>query len=310
MKSLGCMKLQESRGFGISLLLVIFSLFTWALPLSAQTLEQVGTTGRFTIGYREDAPPFSYKTAAGDAAGYTVDLCRTIAADVKEELGLAEMEVAYVAVSTAERFQAVADGQVDILCGATTATLSRREIVSFSLPVFITGVSALLRADAPSFLREVLAGHRPTVPPRMLVTQAFAGRTFGARSNTTAETWLADSLVQLATNATMVTVDSHDEGMRQVLEGEMDAYFADRAILLGLVAKSEDPDLFEISDRFFTYEPYALALRRGDEAFRLRVDRTLSRLYRGGDIASIFGEYIGTPGEAVRALFMINSLPE
>jgi len=301
---------RARRYLGIGLTLGLAGLITWAQPSSAQTLERVAAAGVLKIGYRKDAPPFSFETEAGEAAGYTIDLCRKIAADVKEELSLPEIALEYVAVGTEDRFRAISNGQIDILCGAATATLSRREVVSFSLPVFITGVSGLLRADAPSFLREVLAGRRPTVPPRTLVLQAFTDRTFAARSNTTAEAWLKDGLADLATNAEMVTVPSHDEGVRRVLEGEVDAYFADRAILVGLVAQSASPDAFEISDRFFTYEPYALALLKGDEAFRLRIDRTLSRLYRTGEIDSIFGEHIGVPGEAVRALFMINSLPE
>lgn len=290
--------------------LTLAALIILAQSSSAQTLERVAASGVFKIGYREDAPPFSFKTEVGEAAGYTVNLCRTIAADVKENLGRPEIALEYIPVGTEDRFQAVADGRIDILCGASTATLLRRELVSFSLPIFVTGVSALLRSDAPAFLREVLAGRRPTMPPRKLVIQAFTDRKFAARSNTTAEVWLKDSLANLATNSEMVTVSSHMEGLRKVQDGEIDAYFADRAILKGLVAQSESPDNFEISDHFFTYEPYALALQKGDEAFRLLVDRTLSRLYRTGEIDSIFGEYFGVPGEAVRALFMINSLPE
>jgi ABC-type amino acid transport substrate-binding protein len=282
----------------------------WVEGASAQTLERIGSAGVIKIGYREDAPPFSFKTEIGEPAGYTVDLCRKIAADVKRELGLAEITVDYVTVGTDDRFQAVAEGKIDILCGATTATLSRRELVSFSLPTFVTGVSALLRADAPSFLREVLAGRRPGASARSSVRQALADRTFAVRANTTAETWLRESLATLAANAEMVSVESHEEGLALVLDKNADAYFADRAILVGLIALSDRPAEFEIADRFFTYEPYALALGKGDEAFRLSVDRTLSRLYRSGEIVQIFGEYFGVPGKAVRTLFQINSLPE
>jgi polar amino acid transport system substrate-binding protein len=284
--------------------------FAPALPASAATLDRVAESGSFKIGYRVDAPPFSFKDDAGAAAGYSVDLCNRIALDVALAAGVAEVAIEYVPVGTDERFQAVVDGTIDILCGASTATLSRREQVSFSVPMFITGISAVMRSDAPTFLREVLAGQRPSLPPRSMVVQAITGRSFGARAGTTAETWLAGRLGRLATDAEMITVENHEDGIKSVQDGELDAYFGDRAILFGVVGQSAAPDDFLIADHFFTYEPYALAFERGDEDFRWLVDRTLSRIFRSAEFDSLFGAYFGTPGPEVRALFLINSLPE
>ena len=201
------------------------------------------------------------------------------------------------------------DDKIDLLCGSSTATLARRESVSFSLPTFVTGISALLRADASSFLREGLAGRRPTLPPRTLVIEALRDRRFGVRAGTTAETWLGQNIERLAVEAEAVTVKDHAEGLRLVADREIDAYFADRAILLELVARSGTPSLYELGERHFTYEPYALALPRGDEDFRLAVDRAISTLYRSGKIGPLYARYFGQPGPAVRVLFLLSSLP-
>lgn len=289
---------------------VLVAGLTLAVPASAATLDRVAQSGSFKIGYREDAPPFSFKDDAGAAAGYSVDLCNQIALDVALAAGVAKVSIEYVPVGTDDRFQAVVDGTIDILCGASTATLSRREQVSFSVPMFITGISAVMRADAPTFLRDVLAGERPSLPPRSMVVQAITGRSFGARAGTTAETWLAGRLGRLATNAEMITVENHEDGIKSVGEGELDAYFGDRAILFGVVGQSAAPDDFLIADHFFTYEPYALAFERGDEDFRLLVDRTLSRIFRSAEFDNVFGKHFGKPDSELRALFLINSLPE
>lgn len=284
--------------------------FTLAQPAPAATLERVAESGSFKIGYREDARPFSFKDDSGAAAGYSVDLCKQIALDVALAAGVSDLSIEYVPVGTDDRFQAVVDGTIDILCGAATATLSRREQVSFSVPMFITGISSVMRADAPGFLREVLAGQRPSLPPRSMVVQAITGRTFGARGGTTAETWLAGSLGRLAARAEMTTVDNHEDGIKAVQEGELDAYFGDRAILIGVVGQSAAPDDFFIADNLFTYEPYALAFERGDEEFRLLVDRTLSRMFRSAEFDDLFGRHFGKPSKELRVLFMINSLPD
>ena len=47
-------------------------------------------------------------------------------------------------------------GKVDMFCGADTETLTRRQQVAFSLPVFPGGIGALLRKDAPDRLSEIL----------------------------------------------------------------------------------------------------------------------------------------------------------
>ena len=304
------MTLSYRRPRGRWALIAIAVLMPVVSSASAQTLERIGSAGVFKIGFREDAPPFSYKDKAGEPVGYAVDLCREIAADVKAKLGLPRLRIEYVPVGTEDRFDAVAEGRIDILCGASTATLSRRDKVAFSIAMFHTGISPLLRSDAPAFLRETIARREPSLPPRARLLQAFEDRKFAVRSNTTAEDWLRGSINKLASNAELVTVDSHEEGLRQVFDKEIDAYFADRAILLGLVIASETPTEFIIGERLFTHEPYALAVRRGDEDFRLLVDQTLSRLYRSLEISAIYSRHFGSPGLAVLSLFAISALPE
>ncbi len=289
---------------------VVTALVLAVSPAAAQTLERVEASGVFKIGYREDARPFSYKDEAGEPSGFAIEICREIAVDLKAQLGLAELPIDYLPVSTEERFRAVAEGRIDILCGASTVTLERREIVSFSIPTFQTGISPLMRADAPAFLRDTLAKRKSTLPPRAALMQAFTDRKFGVRSNTTAEAWLRESIRTLASNADLVTVESHDEGLRQVREGELDAYFADRALLLGLVRASDEPDQVVVGEHLYSHEPYGLALARGDEDFRLLVDRSLSRLYRSLEIAPLLTRHFGRPGRKVLLYYLTTALPE
>jgi polar amino acid transport system substrate-binding protein/glutamate/aspartate transport system substrate-binding protein len=93
---------------------------------------------------------------------------------------------------------------------------------------------------------------------------------------------------------------------------EISAYFADQEILVFLMLKSQAPDQLRLSKRFFTHEPYALALPRGDGDFRLFVDRSLSRLYRSGAMGGLFTKSFGMakPSQLVEALYLINALPE
>ncbi|NIR31306.1 MAG: amino acid ABC transporter substrate-binding protein [Gammaproteobacteria bacterium] len=260
----------------------------------ADTLERIEKTGVFKLGFREDAPPFAYRNEIGEAEGYSVELCRAVAKQVARQLDLSQLSIDYVPVTAENRFEMVEKERVDILCGPTTHTLSRRAIVDFSLTTFIDGASVLFRKDGPSSFR------------------ALAGESIGVRAGTTTEDALRNTLSELDIDAEVVAVESHFDGLEQVQSGRISAYFADWGILLGLLQRSERPELLRLSPRQFTQEPYALGLARGDDDFRLLVDRTLSRLYRSGEIQTIFNKAFSPaePTDLLKAVYIINRLPE
>jgi len=267
------------------------------LPMSvaAQTLERIRDSGVLKIGYREDAAPYSYENAIGQPAGYTIALCQSVATDIADEVGLAELAVEYVPVGTGDRFSALQEGRIDLLCGATTATLARRALIDFSVPTFIDGAGVLLRADGPDSFAEL------------------AGESVGVRADTTTEEALRNTLRRQSMEATVVPVDSHEDGLARLEAGEITAYFADQAILIFLVSGSQAPDDLKVGEGQFTLEPYALGLQRGDDDFRLAVDASLSRLYRSGEVDRIFKNSFGanaTQSEILRALYLISALPE
>ena len=100
---------------------------------SAGTLDRIGQEKAIQIAYREDAPPFSYKDKIGEPVGFMVDLCREVAKKLADQLQLTSLNVVYVPVNAADRFEAIQQQKADLLCEPTSATLSRREMVDFSI---------------------------------------------------------------------------------------------------------------------------------------------------------------------------------
>jgi ABC-type amino acid transport substrate-binding protein len=283
-----------------------------AAPVPQTTLERVRAAGTIRFGYRADAQPFSYRDDSGAAAGYSVALCGKVAEQVKAELGLAALAVEWVQVSTDSRFNDLRDGRVDLLCGADTATLSRRQDVSFSLPIFPGGIGALVRSDAPARLQLVLEG-RPQ-PSQALwranPAQVLQNKTFSAVAGSTAEAWLLGRIDTFDIIATVAAVEGYAAGVDRVLDRGSDVLFGDRAILLDAARRSSAAEDLKVLDRLFTIEPIALGLPRGDEDLRLLVDRTLSAFYTGGDFGQLYSETFGEPDERVLLFFRMNTLPE
>jgi ABC-type amino acid transport substrate-binding protein len=286
-----------------------------AAPPAAATVGTIGhlrDTGRIRLGYRSDARPFSYTDESGQPAGYSVALCRRVAEAAKADAGAAGLKLEWVPVTLENRFRALQQGQVDLVCGAETVTLARRAEVSFSIPIFPGGIGALVRADAPARLREVLAGHGQAYRPtwRASATQVLQARAFSAVAGTTGEKWLGERIRDLQVITDLSRVPSYDAGIQAVLDRRSDAFFAERAVLLDAAKRHAGARDLIVIDRFFTYEPLALACAPGDEELRLLVDRALSRLYASGEFGDLYTTWFGEPDANTLAFFRWNTLPE
>src|SRR5262245_26735896 len=200
-------------------------------PAGATTLDRIKSAGKLKLGYLTDTRPFSYKDESGNPAGFSVAVCQQVADAVKAEPNLSGVSVEWVPVTFADRFKAVKEGQVDLLCGADTETLSRRQDVDFSIPVFPGGIGALLRTDAPQRLREILSGRPQSNPTwRASAGSLIQTQTFAVVSGTTSETWLNGKLKEFNLTAKVNPVDSFDEGIQAVLDRKADVFFTDRAV--------------------------------------------------------------------------------
>ena len=262
---------------------------------AAGVLDRVVQEKAIRIAYREDAPPFSFKDKIGEPAGFMVDLCRAVAKKVAEERNLPGLNVVYVPVTAADRFDAITQQKADLLCEPTSVTLSRRQLVDFSIPTFLDGANLVVRADGPKKLDEL------------------AGRKVGVAAGTTTEESLRNSLKDAGIGAEVVAANTHGEGLAMLDDGKITAYFADRSILLFLIKDSKSPEKLRLADDYLSVEPYALALPRGDSDFRLAVDRALSHIYRSGEIGTIFERTFGgkaKPSQILQTLYLISGLPD
>jgi ABC-type amino acid transport substrate-binding protein len=262
----------------------------------AGVLDDVRSSGAIRLAYREDAAPFSSrKNPAAAPEGYTVDLCRAVVTGIARQLGVAEIKVAYVPVTSADRFDAIAGGKADLLCEATTHTLKRRETLGFSIPTFVDGATFVIGADGPKDLK------------------SLAGKKVGVLVNTTTEADLRRSLQSTQVSAEIVPFKVHREGLEAVAKGGVAAYYGDRSILTALMMGASPDARLMIADTYLSVEPYALAIKRGDEDFRLAVDRALSEIYRSGEIAKIFATTFGEsmrPSPTLLGLYTTSALPQ
>ena len=276
----------------------------------AATLDKARDSGKFTIGYLKEARPFSYTDSGGKPAGYAIPLCDKIADAVKAQLNLPKLAVDYVPLGIDEAFNAVTQGRVDLLCGATPS-LERRAVVDFSIPVLLTGTGAAVRSDAPARLSEALAGRVRLDGPvwRGSTDQAPQRVKLAVVGGRPLEEILNARLKERRIVADVVTVKDAEAGLQLLASHGADVFFYDRALLLDAVATNKASGVL-VLDRIFRRDFIALAMRRNDDDFRLLVDRTLSKLYRSADMAALYSKYFGAPSSMALDFFDLVALPD
>ena len=284
------------KALAIALILMVGTAGTASGQEARPTLDKIKATGAISIGYRETSIPFSFVDKDRKPAGYSVELCQRIATAIQQRLGLKEMAVNWVPVTPSNRVPDLVRGSIDIECGSTSITFSRMEQVDFSFLTFVDGGSLLATAASKVTGVGDLGGKRVAVIP-----------------GTTTERVLAAAMQKSLISARVVEVGDHAEGLAALESGTADAYASDRVLLGGLTQKAKDPGKLVLSGQSFSYEPYALMIRRGDTAFRVEVNRALAALYRSGQIVPIYEKWFGPIDQAspmVRAVYLLQSLPE
>jgi ABC-type amino acid transport substrate-binding protein len=275
---------------------------------AGQTLERVAAAKAIRVGFIADHAPFASRPADGPPAGYSIDVCNKVIEKIAADLG--PIRTDYIETTLADAFNAIAEDRLDLLCSAITITLTRRELVDFSEPIFVTGASAILRKDSPRDLRELFLGERTISPPRSLALRPFARSRIGVRAGTTTEAVLERAVTAGKYTTDIVHFDAHADALKALEDREIDAYFADLALLAGMLNEARNASAIVLADRRLTNEFYGIAMKRGDSDLRLLVDRVLSELFAATEFPALLTKHFGGFAEAVREQVQAHAILE
>jgi ABC-type amino acid transport substrate-binding protein len=266
-------------------MLKVMALLAALLPAAvcAQTLDKIRKTGVITLGYIDGAAPFSFTDGVAEG----------VAAQLKRQ----GLKTRWVKLTIQNRIDAVRKKEVDLECSTTTWTLSRQQLVDFSLVTFVDGGSVLVGAESSAGRLQDLGGKRIAVI-----------------RGTTTEKALRAALGHYDVKAEVLPVEKRDEGLALLREAQVEAFAADRTTLIGVVVMSRSgPGNFRLLDQDFSIEQYALMLPRNDHDWRLAVNRQLARVYRGGQIQEIYARWLGPlgpPSVLLSATYFIQTISE
>jgi len=265
-----------------------------------------------TAGYHADARPFSFENESGKPAGFGVEVCQKVFETAKAELGLADVQISWVPVSMANRLELMRAKKIQLVCGEPI-TLSARKDVSFSIPIFQGGVTALVRADAPAALVRVLSERPAPSGPIWRgspTEQLLQSQTLAVVGGTPTEKILSGALTKLQLPAKVTPVKSFTDGVQAVVDRKANVFFADRSVLVDAVKRNPSFADLKVTDRRLSLAPVGIALPRGNEDARLAIDAALSKLYGTDGFRATYAKWFGEPDADTATFFRLSALPE
>ena len=159
---------------GALAMLVAFGTASLACPAHADeltgTLKKIHDDGVVVLGVREASIPFSYFDGK-QTVGYSQTIALQIVDEIKKTLGMPQLKVHEITVTSSNRTPMLLNNQIDLECGSTTHTVERENVAAFS-----NSCSSSPRTLAFSASDQALGNSLRAKSTRSRTTWADAGR--------------------------------------------------------------------------------------------------------------------------------------
>lgn len=240
-------------------LLAIAAALAAGTTAHAGTLDIVKQRGELRCGVSQGVLGFSVPDKNGTWSGFDVDFCRAVAAAT---LGNPD-NVAYVPLSTKDRFTALQSGEVDLLSRQTTWTLSRDTDLGMS---FV----GTIYYDGQAFMINKELG--------VSSVKDLSGASVCTETGTTTEQNMADYFNANKIEYQVIAFEKPDQTVQAFNTGRCDVYSTDASALYAQRLTLNDPDRFVVLPEVISKEPLGPAVRQGDDQWFKVVRWTLFAL--------------------------------
>ena len=252
------------------------------LPMTASaqatdTLAKVKASSTITMGVRDSSGALSYTLGEGKYAGYHVEICQRIIANVEKAVGQ-KVEIKYQPVTSQNRIPLVQNGTVDIECGSTTNNATRQKDVSFAVTTYVEEVRIAVKANSG-----------------ITSIAQLANKNVATTTGTTSVQTLRKNERANGIDFKEVYGKDHADSFLLLESGRADAFVMDGQILAGNIATAKTPADFRIVGEVLSVEPIAIMMRKDDPAFKKVADDTIRELQKSGELAKIYDRWFVLP---------------
>lgn len=228
-------------------------------------LRKIVERGTLVVGMELKFWPFEYVNEQGKPVGFDVDIARTLAERLGVKLEIKDMEWTGL-------IPALSAGKIDLIISGITGTLERAKSITFTSPYFTTGLCALLSAKKAASVTSVDQLDAP-------------GRVLAVKTGTTADLVATKRFPK----ATINRYKDETACVQEVASGRADAFFYDQIS----IAKhhKQNPDTTRAILTPFTYEPFCIALQKGDFDWWQWLEMYLATIKADGTLQTLRAKY-------------------
>jgi polar amino acid transport system substrate-binding protein len=244
------------------LALVLLPLLACGGPAHDSTLDRVLERKTLVIGTEPEFRPFEYKNEKGEYLGFDMDMARMLAEDLGVTLEIREMLFDSLIPS-------LRTGKIDLAISGMTAYPERKKYVSFTDSYFETGLCLLVHVDSGI--------EKPADAD---------GKGLAVKLGTTGH----KEAPKLFPAAKLTVLQAESECVMEVVLGRADAFLYDQLSVLG--ASKKHPEATRALLEPLTHEPYAMAVRKGDERFLARLNEFLAKIRADGRFDALREKYL------------------
>jgi polar amino acid transport system substrate-binding protein len=232
-------------------------------------MAQIHARGYLEVGVAQSTYLWGYRDpVSGALTGFDVDMLRQVAQAI---FGSPDPKyIRYVIVPNADREQAVASGQVDLLAETMTMTCDREKKVDFSTVYYEASQRILVPDNSAITGTADLGGKRVCGPAGSTSIQNLVAPGMPSHIEIWAVNDMTDCLVMLQ-------------------QHQVDAISTDDAILVGL--RAQDPNT-EMVGTPFSSEPYGMAISKAHPDFTSFVNGVLAQVRADGTWTQIYDTWL------------------
>ena len=241
------------------------------------TLAKVKASGSITMGVRDSSGALSYTLGDGKYAGFHVEVCQRIVAEIEKAAGR-KLETKYVAVTSANRIPLTENGTVDIECGSTTNNAARQRQVSFLNTTYVEEVRIAVKANSG-----------------ITTINQLNGKNVSTTTGTTSVQTLRKHERATGVDFKEVYGKDHADSFLLLETGRADAFVMDGSILAGNIANAKNPADFRIVGEVLSVEPIAIMVRKDDAGMKKIGNDTIAAMARSGDLAKLWDKWFMQP---------------
>ena len=237
-------------------------------PAPANQVYVVGTDAAYA--------PFESQNEKAEIVGFDIDVVKAVAAN-------AGIQVKFQNTPWEGIFNALEQGDRDLLVSAVTITDERKQTMDFSNPYFDARQLIAVRQDS-----------------RVAKFDELKTLKVGVQTGTTGDEAVSKLLGK--TSPDIKRFESTPLALQELEAGGVDAVVADNGVIIHYVANNAGTKFKTVADTSFAAEQYGLPVKKGNTALLEKLNKGLAGIKADGTYTKIYTQYFGAPaGDAPAA---------